>query len=120
MFNEITERARNLRKNQTPAEKELWKHLKRKALGIKFIRQKPIIFYTGNKKNFFIADFFSKEASLVIELDGKIHQNQKKYDQARDFMIKEFGFKVLRFKNEEIFQHIEYVLNKIKENLPHK
>lgn len=116
-MNEITERARNLRKNQTPAEKELWQEIRKQKLGKLFRRQYPIRFYYGNKKRYFITDFFCKSKKLVIEVDGKIHEDQKEYDLGRDYIIKELGFNILRFTNEEIFNYTEYVLKKIKEYL---
>ena len=117
-MNEITRRARKLRNNQTPAEKDLWQELKQAKLGKSFRRQYPIRFYLDNRKRFFIADFFCKEAKLVIELDGKIHDDQKDYDQSRDYIINELGYQVLRFSNEDIFEHLEYVLKIIRAVFP--
>jgi leucyl-tRNA synthetase len=116
-MNEITKRARRLRNNSTPAEKDLWQELRKQQLGRVFRRQYPIRFYFNNRKHYFIADFFCKKTSLVIELDGKIHENQKEYDQARDYIIKKLGYKIIRFSNEDIFVHPEYVLKNIKNNL---
>jgi len=110
----IKELCRNLRKNQTGAEDLLWRNLRnRKLNGLKFLRQHPIIYdkFTSNVK-FFIADFYCAEKRVVIELDGKIHDHQKEYDQNRDLIISEQGIKVLRFKNEEV-QDIPALLNKI-------
>jgi len=63
---------RNLRENQTDAEKLLWKHLRSKQLdNTKFRRQQPI----GN----YIVDFISFDKKLIIELDGGQHaENTKK------------------------------------------
>lgn len=116
-INEITKRARELRHNQTPAEKCLWKELQYKKLGFAFRRQYPIRFFLNNQKRFFIADFFCKEKKLVIELDGKIHDFQKEYDQGREYIISQIGYTVLRFKNEFVFEYMQQVLKEIKKYL---
>ena len=69
--------AKNLRTNQTDAEKLLWRYLKSKQLAnTNFRRQQPI----GN----YIVDFISLEKKLVIELDGGQHAEDKNRDQERD------------------------------------
>ena len=100
----ITNLARKLRKEQTPSEKVLWSELRnRKLHGVKFFRQHPLIYEEDRGKvHFFIPDFYSAEQKLVIELDGKIHEYQKNYDQERDLIIKKMVLTVIRFKNEEI------------------
>ncbi len=111
----ITELARELRRNQTPSEKKLWQEIRyRRVLGYRFLRQKPII-YRKNKKRtyFFIADFYCAEKKLVIELDGKIHDFQKEYDNQRDLVMKQLGVNVLRIKNEEL-KNMNKVLDNIK------
>ena len=61
-------RAKELRKNMTPAEKVLWQRLRNyKVDGFYFRRQHPI--------KFFIADFYCAKADLIIEIDGGIHNN---------------------------------------------
>jgi len=100
----ITNLARKLRKEQTPSEKILWNELRnRKLYGVKFFRQHPLVYEEDRGiVHFFIPDFYSAEQKLVIELDGKIHEYQKNYDQERDFIIKKMGLTVIRFKNEEV------------------
>jgi very-short-patch-repair endonuclease len=100
----ITNLARKLRKEQTPSEKILWNELRnRKLYGVKFFRQHPLVYEEDRGiVHFFIPDFYSAEQKLVIELDGKIHEYQKNYDQERDFIIKKMDLTVIRFKNEEV------------------
>ena len=77
-YKTIKQLAKELRKNQTEAEEMLWQKLRnRKLYGYKFLRQHPII-HSGfiNKLYFFIADFYCAEKELVIELYGKIYENQ--------------------------------------------
>ncbi len=58
----LRQRARDLRKNSTDAERHLWYYLRANRLGFKFKRQVPI----GE----FIVDFVCLEKRLIIELDG--------------------------------------------------
>ena len=106
------ERARELRKNQTPSEKMLWEVLRnRKFHNLKFRRQWPILF--GTSRDFFIADFYCSEKKVIIELDGKIHLKNRKYDEFRDEIIESFRIKVIRIKNEEL-SNIELVKNRLE------
>jgi very-short-patch-repair endonuclease len=55
--------ARQLRVNQTDAEKVLWNRIRNRQIdGHKFVRQLPISGY--------ICDFVCREKQLVIEVDG--------------------------------------------------
>ena len=100
----ITELARELRNNPTPAEKKLWSMLRKRQLNdCKFLRQHPIIYGQREEEvHFFIADFYCSEKKLVIELDGKIHRHRKYYDQQRDLILEKKGLQVLRIDNEEL------------------
>lgn len=116
----IKETTRNLRKNQTNAEKLLWECIRnRKHVGKKFLRQYPLSFFFNGKKRLFIADFYCSEHRLLIELDGEIHKKQKEYDVLREWIIEKLGYKIIRFQNNEIEQNIEGVLNKISEHCTH-
>lgn len=115
----VKELARDLRKNQTKSEKILWSFLRNRRFNkIKFFRQHPIIYKQFGKDYFFIADFYSAEAKLVIELDGKIHDQQKEYDKQRDLIISAQGLEVFRVKNEEVMSDVFLVLKKLN-NLTH-
>ena len=97
--------AEKLRIHQTDAESILWAELRNKKLdGIKFRRQHPV--------SRFVVDFYCHSAKLVVELDGGIHQNAEvmENDKNRQMELEEFGLRVLRFKNEEVFSHKENVL----------
>lgn len=110
----IRSTTRDLRKNQTPSEKILWNILRnRNLMGKKFLRQHAIYFKYQGQTRFFTADFYCYEAKLVIEVDGKIHENQVEYDEYRTFLINQLGFRVERIKNEEL-RDIADVVAKIK------
>src|SRR3989344_4397076 len=72
------ERRRELRKNQTKVEKELWLKIRNRQLGVKFRRQYNIDYY--------IVDFYCHELRLIIELDGYIHGEKanKEKDKKRE------------------------------------
>jgi very-short-patch-repair endonuclease len=114
-MSEITRLAREQRNNPTKAEKFLWQSLRNNQLGKRFTRQKPFIF--PNYKQFFIADFYCKQANLIVEIDGGIHQSQKEYDQLRDKMLNQLGATVIRFSNEEVFKDMTKTLKKISSYL---
>ena len=120
----ITIAARNLRKNMTKAETVLWNELRYDKLGKRFYRQKPIYVYTENNwlDRFIIADFYSDELKIVIELDWWIHLEKEvlELDREKEKLLEEKWIKVIRFKNEEIFENIWEVLEKIKNYINEK
>ena len=111
-------RARELRQNMTEAEQMLWKELRnRKFMGLKFVRQYPLIYQViNNEPSYFIADFMCYEKKLVIEVDGLIHEFQKEEDEHREEILKSLGLNILRIRNEET-ENREKVLEKIKTNI---
>ncbi|GMN06894.1 hypothetical protein MTsPCn5_22830 [Croceitalea sp. MTPC5] len=110
MIGVLLERAKEMRKNPTPAEDSLWQALRNKNLDVKFRRQHPIHKY--------IVDFVSLEKNLIIEVDGEIHQYQLNEDAERQLLLEQKkGFKVIRFTNSEVLENIEGVISKIKGHL---
>ena len=106
---------RQLRKRQTECEKIFWNTVRnRKINGKKFLRQYPIVFDYYGTNRFFVADFYCHECKLIVEIDGSIHEIQKEYDTLRDFLIEKQGYKVIRFKNDEINDNLEDVINSLK------
>ncbi len=96
------------RKFPTEAESAMWELLKSKKLeGIKFRRQHIIGQY--------IADFVCLKKKLVIEIDGLIHQltEVKENDKIRTKWLKDEGYELIRFRNEEVFGDTDNVLKKI-------
>ena len=104
----LTPIARKLRRNQTEAEKRLWWHLRGRQLeGAKFVRQEQI----GPH----IADFACCKAHLAIELDGG--QHGENVDAGRTQVIEAFGYRVIRFWNNDVLQNTEGVLEVIRQEL---
>jgi very-short-patch-repair endonuclease len=106
---EKLDRARELRREMTPAEKILWNELRAHKLGVHFRRQQVI---AG-----FIVDFYCHKTDLVIELDGSVHDGieQKENDAERDKALGEMGLRVFRFRNEDVIKDLPGVLGKIRE-----
>lgn len=106
---EKLERARELRRQMTPAERILWQELRGDKLGVHFRRQQII---AG-----FIADFYCHRAGLAIELDGDIHQGeeQRKFDAQRETAFRDLGLRLIRFKNTQIEGDLSAVLGQIRE-----
>jgi len=101
--------AKRLRHEMTPAERILWKALRRNAVdGFHFRRQQVI----GGH----IVDFYCDAARLAIELDGGVHDEQWKYDESRDRKISGTGVRVLRISNEAMLDS-EAVIEFIKSAL---
>ena len=94
---------RKLRKEMTPPEQKLWDILRGKKLEFKFRRQHPIGRY--------IADFYSRDAHLVVEIDGATHFEPEaiEYDRQRDSFMRSLGLDVLRFTTKEIYENLEGV-----------
>ena len=96
-----------LRRSMTPAENRLWERLRKNQLkGFHFRRQQII---AG-----FIVDFYCHKASLIVELDGGVHEKNKESDFQREAILKEMGFRIIRFKNEEVIDKIEEVISEIE------
>jgi very-short-patch-repair endonuclease len=104
----LRERRRELRKNSTTAERVFWNEVRGGKLGAKFKRQNSIGGY--------IADFYCQKAKLIIELDGGIHDSEDaiEYDKIRDKYFTELGYKVLRYKNEDVLENMDNILYTIQ------
>lgn len=98
------DKARQLRKSQTDAERKLWTLLRnRQAAGVKFRRQFPFEQY--------ILDFYSPEVRICIECDGGQHfeKDRQAFDDARTKRLLDFGVRVIRFNNRDVLMHLEVV-----------
>ncbi|MBC8334201.1 MAG: endonuclease domain-containing protein [Anaerolineales bacterium] len=106
---EIQNRARELRKNMTSAEKKLWNILRAKQLdGLYFRRQHAIGTY--------IVDFFCAKEKLIVEVDGGSHLEQVEYDQERTRWLEdEKGYRLIRFTNDDIYKNINEIAERIRE-----
>ena len=101
-------KAKKLRKEMTESEILLWECLRNRKTGFKFRRQHPIGIY--------IADFYCHELKLVVEVDGEIHNapDQIEWDNYRTMNMHLMNITVIRFSNEDVQNHMEKVLAKVK------
>jgi type I site-specific restriction-modification system R (restriction) subunit len=112
-FAGLKERAREMRKKQTPAEDMLWELLRNRQLNdAKFRRQHQFGEY--------VCDFYCAEAKLAVECDGATHQTPEavSHDKKRDAYLKSQGVTVLRFENRVVRNETEQVLESICSHLP--
>ena len=112
----LKQRRRELRRNQTEAEKILWAHLRNKQFyGMKIFRQYSIGPY--------ILDFYCPNLKLAVELDGGQHNQleREEYEALRTKYLKPQGIEVMRFWNHELLLNMESVLSglELKVTPPH-
>jgi very-short-patch-repair endonuclease len=111
----IQQRARELRKKMTPAEKKLWQVLRGNQLdGLYFRRQHAVGTY--------ILDFVCIQEKLVVEVDGGSHLEQEEYDQDRTRWLEdEKGYRVIRFTNDDFLKNIHEVVEAFRDTVkgPH-
>jgi len=100
--------AREMRKKPTPAERQLWYHLRERRLGYKFHRQSQVAGY--------IVDFYCPSLRLAIEVDGSVHDLLivQARDAEKERVLEERGIRVLRILNEDALGFISVVIHRIK------
>ena len=106
--------AKQLRRNMTKEERHLWYDYLR-TYPVRFLRQKVL----GK----FVADFYSAEAKLVIELDGSQHyegSNIEK-DAERTAFLEDYGLKIMRIPNNGVSRNFrgvyEYIDAAVRQSL---
>jgi very-short-patch-repair endonuclease len=107
------QRRRELRRNQSDAERALWEKVRNKQFfGMKFFRQYSIGPY--------ILDFYCPVMKLAVELDGGQHNqsNNREHDAVRSDYLKAHGINVIRFWNNEVLLNIESVLSNLMLKVP--
>ena len=104
----LTEYARELRRNMTKEEKQLWYH---------FLREYPVRFRRQVTCGNYILDFYCAKAKLAIELDGSQHfeADAMTRDQERTAYLDSLGIYVLRVPNNEIWSNLTGVCDAIDE-----
>ena len=102
----ITPCTKMLRKNMTKEEKHLW---------YDFLRPHAVRFSRQKVSGSYIADFYSAEAKLVIELDGSEHYTEEAqaYDKARTAFLEGYGLTVIRIPNNELNANFQGVCDHI-------
>jgi very-short-patch-repair endonuclease len=101
--------ARRLRRDATDAERRLWRRLRARQIGnAKFVRQEPVGPY--------VVDLVCREHRLIIEVDGGQHATDPR-DAVREDWLRERGYRVLRFWNNDVLTNTEGVLESIAQAL---
>lgn len=103
------DRARYNRTHQTKAEQLVRWIIRKKQLWYIFLRQKMI--------NSFILDFYCSKLLLWVEIDGKSHEYNQSYDIQRDKKIWDVWIKIIRYKNEDVYNNIEWIRESIVEEI---
>lgn len=100
MGKNIRRKAHELKNNQTPAELRF-----RQLLIANGLSAKPQYVISG-----YIADFYNTKRRLVIEIDGSSHRNKAMSDEVRTQRLQNYGCRVIRFTNEQVFLEPERVI----------
>ena len=109
MTEKLTEFARELRGRSTDAERLFWNRVRAHRLcGCKFRRQQPMGRY--------IVDFLCSEAKLIVELDGGQHA-ESKVDEIRDAWLRNEGYRVLRFWNNDVLINLDGIMEEVMKYL---
>ena len=109
--------AKQLRKEMTKEERHLWYDFLR-THSVRFSRQKVLGKY--------IADFYSAEAKLVIELDGSQHyeDDNLEKDAERTAFLEGYGLTIIRIPNNEVSRNFrgvcEYIDVAVRQSLSQK
>jgi len=99
--------ARELRRRATPAEAALWRAIRNRQLdGRKFRRQVPI--------GVFVVDFYCASDRLAVEVDGPIHDCQRREDAYRQELLEALGIRFVRLENQEVEGDLLSALEKIR------
>lgn len=104
----LKEKAEHNRKHPTDAESRIWQYLRTEFADIRFRRE----YIIGD----YIVDFVALKQRLIIEVDGEYHfdETQQEEDRARESWLKQQGFKVIRFTNDEVLKDIESVVRAVR------
>jgi very-short-patch-repair endonuclease len=107
----LVERARELRKNMTKAERKLW---------YEYLRNFPLRVHRQRPIDRFIVDFYCPKLKLVIEIDGETHNSKEAqdYDAERTIILSGYKLKVIRFSNEDVLTNFEEICNVIGSTIP--
>jgi very-short-patch-repair endonuclease len=108
----LKQRRRDLRRNQTEAEKTFWSQVRnRQFRSLRFFRQYSIGPY--------VLDFYCPKTSIAVELDGGQHawDERREYDTLRADYLKAHEIEVMRFWNNDVLQNIKGVLARIEEKI---
>lgn len=105
---QLKQRARDMRRNPTPAQKALWQRLKDKQCGFTFNREVVM----GSA----IVDFACKTRWLVVETGGD-GESEATLAALSDRKLTDVGVRVLRFADDAVLADTDAVVKAIKDEL---
>jgi very-short-patch-repair endonuclease len=108
-YTRAANRARALRKNETPHEERLWQLLRElNREGANFRRQASV----GHK----VFDFADLGRKILVELDGAVHEQAdvREADKQKEIDAILRGYRVIRITNEELRANSGAVIERIK------
>lgn len=101
------DRARRLLRDATVPERLLWSRLRRRALGVRFLRQRSLGPY--------IVDFYARDLGLVVEIDGRSHTTERAaYDDRRQAWLGSQGLHVARVTNDDVLHHLDATVDTLR------
>ena len=103
----LAQRAHGMRRAFSPAEARLWHAIRARQLGVAFRRQVTL----GGR---YIADFFCREAGLLVEVDGAQHASSAAADARRDRSLAKLGYRTLRVAARHVHADLDGVLTLIR------
>ncbi|OGH69092.1 MAG: hypothetical protein A2754_01810 [Candidatus Magasanikbacteria bacterium RIFCSPHIGHO2_01_FULL_47_8] len=98
---------KDLRANVFMPERIMWKFLRNRQLGHKFRRQHSVGDY--------VVDFYCGELYLVIEIDGKVHDETAIRDSVRENFLRMAGLSIKRYTAQQVNNDLDWVLGDLKE-----
>ena len=98
--------ARALRETATVPERLLWSRLRRRALGVRFLRQRPV----GEH----VVDFLAPDTRLVVEVDGRSRDGHGDADRERQQWLEDQGLTVLRVSNDDVLRNLDGVVEAVR------
>ncbi len=107
---QLANNSRELRSNPTEAETILWLELQADRLANAHFRRQHVV-------GPYIVDFCATRQKLIIEVDGGQHIEQEEYDKERSAFLESKGYRVLRFWNHEVLNHLDGVILAILDTL---
>jgi len=112
---ELKIRRKILRHNMTVEENILWTKIRKKQIGgFRFLRQFSV--------NMYVIDFYCPALKLAIEIDGTSHDSldDKEYDAIRQSEIEQLKIEFMRFKNNEVLNDLDSVIQRIRQKVKEK
>jgi very-short-patch-repair endonuclease len=110
------DKAYEMRHNPTPAEARMWEIIKSQVIP-NFPKH---IFYRQAVEYGYILDFYCPTLRLGLEIDGGVHDDQRRYDRQRDSNLARWGIQVLRVRNEVVFNNPQILANQLCKTIQEK